>query len=514
MVCAYLALYVFGYLSKPIYGAAAIWPSHAVSFALLSLLPLRRWPQATLLLLCCHLVANPLLHRLGDLSFGDPIGLFGFAFANVLTALGAAGLARGFRLFHTEDRHQLVVSPLWIIALVAGVAPGSLVGAATRAYVMGAPITASEFGVWVLAAVLAIVTIGPAVFGMALGFSAQAKVSAAKPWEGWVLSLGMGALFLWFVLAPWPAVDVLVEPMLFTIPLAWLALRFSQRTTRLAVAAVAAGISVVAAHRTGGDLSPASSPAWSDVVISIDVFLLIGCGGALLVNYMTFKQRALLEQLAHEHAHLRQYAQALDSAEEAARRATAADLHDGIGQVLAGQSMTLAAMRAHAQQPKLAALLEEAVDASREAQEGLRLMIQDLSPPEFEHASLEDMLKWLAGLFKTRFGFAVSYRVSADRGLWRDDLELVYRCVREMLMNACKHSGRQAASVEVKATSGWVNVTVSDDGVGFDPQGTVTVSRGRFGLTQLRERARAAGGTLNIASAVGRGCRVTVWLPM
>jgi signal transduction histidine kinase len=513
MVGAYLALYAFGYFSKPVYGTAAIWPAHAVSFALFSLLPLRRWPWAALVLVCCDLIVSPLLNRLGGPGYGTPISVFGYAFANMLTALGPAALARGFGLLHAENRYQLVVSPLWIVALLAGVAPGSLLGTATWAGGEGVPIAPYDFGLWVLAAVLAIVTIAPAIFEVTSGQSAQAK-AAAKSWEVWMIAAAVAALFLWFVLAPWPAVDMLIEPMLLTIPLAWLALRSSPRTTKIAVAVVAAGISVVAGHHVGGDLPTANSPGWPDLVISIDVFLLIGCGGALLINYMTFKQRALLEELAREHAQLRQYAQALDSAEEAARRATAADLHDGIGQVLAGQSMTLAAMRAHANQPKLAALIEEAVEASREAQEGLRLMIQDLSPPELEHASLEEMLKWLAELFRTRFGFAVSYQVSGSRALERDILELVYRSVRELAMNACKHSGRRGAAVGVKVTSRWVNVTVVDEGIGFDTRSILTVSKGRFGLTQLRERVRAAGGTLNIDTAADRGCRVTMWVPM
>lgn len=321
-------------------------------------------------------------------------------------------------------------------------------------------------------------------------------------------------LFLLFIFAPWPAKHVLVEPMLFTIPLAWLALRFSQRTTRIVVGVVAAAISVLAGYTLGGDVSPADGSAFPDIVISIDVFLLIGCGGALLVNFMTFRQRALLEELAHDHAQLRQYALALDSAEEAARRATAADLHDGIGQVLAGQTMTLSAMRAHATQPKLAALIEEAVEASREAQEGLRLMIQDLSPPELEHASLEEMLKWLAELFKTRFGFTIGYQVSGGERLNRENLQLVYRCVRELAMNACKHSGRHAASVQVEVQAEWVHVTVIDDGVGFDAEREPSAAKGRFGLAQLRERVRAGGGSVRLTSSVGGGCRAVVRLPL
>ena len=305
---------------------------------------------------------NPLLNHISGLPYHDLLKLSGYAFANVLTAIGAAALARGFRLLQSGDRYQLVISPLWIVALLAGVAPGALLGIITRAFDAGVPISASDFGLWVLSAVLAIVTMGPAIFGSLLGFSAHTK-AAAKPWEAWVICALVLALFLWFALASWRAAEELVEPMLFTMPLAWLALRFSQRTTSIAVATVAAGISVVAAYRTGGDLSPADVPAWSDIVISIDIFLLIGCGGALLINLMTVKQRALLEELEREHAQLRQYAHALDSAEESARRATAADLHDGIGQVLAGHSMTLAAMRAHAGPAQTRRrLIEEAIE--------------------------------------------------------------------------------------------------------------------------------------------------------
>jgi signal transduction histidine kinase len=513
LVCAYLALYAFGFLSKPLHGAAPIWPAHALSFAAFMLLSIRRWPALMLVMVCCDLLANPLLNGLSGLPPGDMHSWLGFALANVLTTAGPAALARTFRLIRRDPRYQPVVSPLWIVALLVGVAPGALLGSATQSYVARLPVAAADVGLWGLAAVLAIVTIGPAMFGALLGFPAPAK-EAAKRWEGWVISAAVVGLFFLFIFAPWPAKDVLVEPMLFTIPLAWLALRFSQRTTRIAVGVVAAAISVLAEYTTGGGPSSANSAAFPDIVISIDLFLLIGCGGALLVNFMMFKQRALLEELAREHAQLRQYALALDSAEEAARRTTAADLHDGIGQVLAGQSMTLSAMRAHAEQPKLAALIEEAMEASREAQEGLRLMIQDLSPPELEHASLEEMLKWLAELFKTRFGFTIEYQVSGDERLNRENLQLVYRCVRELAMNACKHSGRHAASVGVKVAGDWVHVTVIDEGVGFDAERERTAARGRFGLAQLRERVRAGGGTVSLTSAAGGGCRAVVRLPI
>jgi signal transduction histidine kinase len=257
----------------------------------------------------------------------------------------------------------------------------------------------------------------------------------------------------------------------------------------------------------------ANIDGWRDVVISIDVFLVIGCGGALLVNLMTLKQRALLDELALEHLALRDYARALAIAEETARRKTAADLHDGIGQVLAGQSMTLAAMRAHASHSPLSVLLDEASEASREAQAGLRVMIQDLSPPGLDQASLEETLRWLADFFKTRFGFRVTWRVTGGADLSRDRLRLIYRCIRELLMNARKHSQRQSAEVEVDLSPTSVEIAVVDEGIGFDARLGEPLSGTQFGLAQLRERVRAAGGSLDVDAVIGEGCRVTVRLP-
>jgi signal transduction histidine kinase len=512
LMSGYVVLYAFGWLAKPDFGVAPIWPAHAVSFAVYMLFPLRQWPSIALGICASELALVPLLHWATHVAQAPTSVTLGFALANMLTTAVPAVLARFFGLFRREDRLQLVVSPLWIFVLFVGVGPGAFVGAATNAYLRGTAVLPADIGLWVFASVLTLVTFGPTVFCIIRGVAGEAR-APARAWEGWAVSALVSVLFIWFFLVPWPAADELVEPMLFTVPLIWLALRFSHRTTSIAVAIVASGVAILAAHGMGIPFAAANAAGWRDIVIAIDMFLLIGCGGALLINVMTLKQRALLEELEREHKQLRQYAQALDFAEEAARRATAADLHDGIGQVLAGQSMTLAAMRAHANQPRLAALVEEAIEASREAQEGLRLMIQDLSPPELEQASLDQTLKWLVDLFKTRFGFTVTYRVAGGMDLRRDQLHLVYRCIRELLMNACKHSRRQSAEVEVEVTAKSVDIAVIDEGVGFDIHTDEPTSGRRFGLAQLRERVRAAGGALNIETVAGEGCRVTVRLP-
>jgi len=506
----YPLLYALGFLSKSAAGSAAIWPAHALTFAACMLLPLRLWPLIALGVLSWEVITRPLLYWVTIQSHPTLADSCGYAFANILTAAGPAGLARIMRLFRTQERFALVVSPLWIVALFAGSLPGALLGAETRAHAAGIAFVPADMGLWVLSSVLTIVTFGPMVFGLLRGFGEPVR-TPARAWEGWAVGAIVLGLFICFVTVPWAAVDPLVAPMLLGAPLAWLALRFSRRATNVGVVVVATGVLLFAGHAVGIYRGPASIDAWQHIVISIDVFLVIGCGGALLVNLMTLKQRALLDELAHEHLALRDYARALGAAEDTARRKTAADLHDGIGQVLAGQSMTLAAMRAHASGTPLRALLDEASEASREAQEGLRAMIQDLTPPGLDHASLEETLRWLAGFFETRFGFRVAWCVTGTAELPRERLRLIYRCVRELLMNARKHSRRQCAEVEVDLSSGAAEILVVDEGIGFDAQRAGP--RPGFGLAQLRERVRAAGGTLDIDTVIGEGCRVTVQLP-
>jgi signal transduction histidine kinase len=506
----YPLLYVLGFLSKSVAGAAAIWPAHALTFAACLLLRVRLWPLIALGVLAFEVLALTLLYWAmihSPLSLADSCG---YGCADILTAAGPAALARTMRLFRSQDRFALVISPLWIVALFAGSLPGALLGALTRASAANMPIAPADIGLWVLAAVLSIITFGPMVFGLILGF-ADPVPTPARAWERRLISFIILALFICFALLPRATLDPLLEPMLFVVPLAWLALRCSRRATNVGVVLVATGVVLFAGHGVGIYRGLTSVDTWQHIVISLDVFLVIGCGGALLVNLLTLKQRALLDELAHEHLALRDYARALSVAEETARRRTAADLHDGVGQILAGQGMTLAAMRPHAIGTALHELLDEASEASREAQEGLRAMIQDLTPPGLDHASLDETLRWLADFFESRFGFRVAWHVTGTADLPRERVRLIYRCIRELLMNARKHSQRHTAEVEVDLSPAAVEIMVVDEGIGFDVRRVESSSA--FGLAQLRERVRAAGGTLDLDAVVGEGCRVTVRLP-
>jgi signal transduction histidine kinase len=270
----------------------------------------------------------------------------------------------------------------------------------------------------------------------------------------------------------------------------------------------------MAAHGFGRFPSLVLEGSWQNGVLSTQIFLLIACGEALLINRMVLEQHTLLADAARKQAMLIAYAQALDTAEESVRKATAVDLHDGVAQIIAGQGLILSAMRQRVKRESpITALLDQAVAAGREAQNAVRATIQDLSPPEIERASLEQILSLVTQYFAVRHQFRVIAELEGDMRRTSGQLRLIYRVVRELVYNACKHSQSDAAHIRVKIDGDEIDITVSDQGVGYEAPAAIADGGTHFGLTNLAERIAVAGGRMIVDSKPGCGCRVTVQLP-
>jgi signal transduction histidine kinase len=223
----------------------------------------------------------------------------------------------------------------------------------------------------------------------------------------------------------------------------------------------------------------------------------------------------LNERLRKKQERLKLYARELVGAEERARRATAVDLHDGIGQQLVGLSMTLDALAARAP-PEIRLLLSEATNTVREVQAIAQRVIADLSPPGLYELGLEPALKWLSVYMRTRDNLQVELHVAVDEsGIDIDLRVLVFKVIRELLRNVVKHSGVQSATVTVTRSPSELRVVVEDGGVGFEWQLSLFEPRAHgFGLWSVSDRVREAAGEMTVDTGPGRGCRVTVLFPL
>jgi signal transduction histidine kinase len=86
----------------------------------------------------------------------------------------------------------------------------------------------------------------------------------------------------------------------------------------------------------------------------------------------------------------------------------------------------------------------------------------------------------------------------------------LFRVAQECLSNVDKHSGATHARISVRSARGYVTMSISDDGRGFDPG---NASKGRLGLAGIVERVRLLGGDVVIDSRAGEGVQVQVTLP-
>lgn len=215
-------------------------------------------------------------------------------------------------------------------------------------------------------------------------------------------------------------------------------------------------------------------------------------------------------RLLRERERLKAYAHQVVTAEERARRATAVDLHDGIGQSLTGMAMSLEVARSQA--PQIGGLLDDLRAALRRVQEHTRTMIADLSPPGLYELGLEPALQWLTVHFRSK----EKLRVQLDCGIHEDSIHmelrvLVFKLVRELLRNVVKHAGVDTARVSVRGDRQVLTVEVEDAGRGFEWQIDMFGARpDGFGLWSIADRVNEAGGTFSVDSQPGKGSRFSM----
>jgi signal transduction histidine kinase len=223
----------------------------------------------------------------------------------------------------------------------------------------------------------------------------------------------------------------------------------------------------------------------------------------------------LNRRLKAKQERVQMYARQLTNAEERARRATAVDLHDGIGQQLVGIALSLEAALSRST-PEARLLLGEAIHSLREVHGITQRVIADLSPPGLYELGLEPALQWLSVYMRQHDDLHVQLNVNADDRVFGLDLRiLVFKLIRELLRNVIKHSGVKTATVNVTTTPQQLRLEVIDNGVGFEWQLSLFEIRAEgFGLWSVAERIREAAGELTVDTSPGRGCRVSIAFPL
>jgi PAS domain S-box-containing protein len=214
---------------------------------------------------------------------------------------------------------------------------------------------------------------------------------------------------------------------------------------------------------------------------------------------------------------LRDLAGRLIAAQEMERTRIARDLHDDISQQLAALSIALSGVRRHAAALSGGANVEAEIvvlqQRTTRLAESVRNLSHELHPDVIRHSGLTASLAaYCEGISQPP---AFSVTCLAEGNVDAIDQAVVtslYRIAQEALHNVVKHANARHATVRLVRVGDSAELTVSDDGCGFDVH--IRKTGTGLGLVSITERVRMIGGTLSIVTAANKGTQLRVHVPM
>ncbi len=202
------------------------------------------------------------------------------------------------------------------------------------------------------------------------------------------------------------------------------------------------------------------------------------------------------------------------SAQEEERRRIARELHDEAGQLLTSLLVGLRTLEGSrkltdvkAQGQRLREITAQAIDEVGRLARGLHPTVLD------DHGLGVALSRYVAEYMKTH-KIAVGLKLNElDSSNLASAIQIgLYRILQEALTNVARHSGAKAVSIEFERLATALEVTVVDDGCGFDAR-AVAVSSHRLGIQSMRERAAILGGTVSFPTQ-RRGTKIVVRVPL
>ncbi len=236
--------------------------------------------------------------------------------------------------------------------------------------------------------------------------------------------------------------------------------------------------------------------------------LAVGAGILLLIN------SELTERLRTRSEELEFLSRRMVRQHEEERRRLSLALHDETAQVLAAVKLQLGTV-AERVEPVLRQRVERSMALVDTSLTGIRNLTQALRPSLLDDLGLAPALRSLVAEFAAQHGGRVTIDVPEGLPIVSEESEVVlYRALQEGLANVGRHAKATLVEVSIRATANALQLEVRDDGRGFEPGDLPRLeSDGHLGLTGMRERAMAAGGSLVVNATPGAGVTLCVSVP-
>lgn len=229
----------------------------------------------------------------------------------------------------------------------------------------------------------------------------------------------------------------------------------------------------------------------------------------LIIRDLTEPERTR-EALQTSNRELQAMAARLFSLQEDERRAISRDLHDDVGQAITAMKLSAYAAIEETDPERRQDDLRQITAMADTTIAKLRNLSMLLRPPQLDALGLEAALRWQAAMLFRSSSVALIAEIEALPKRPSNMIEQAcFRIAQESLTNALRHAHASQVELLLDDEQGQqLRLQIIDDGEGFEP----SAPRG-LGLIVMRERAQAAGGTLQIRSSPGSGTHIDLQLP-
>ncbi|MDT8301350.1 MAG: PAS domain S-box protein [Sedimentisphaerales bacterium] len=241
-------------------------------------------------------------------------------------------------------------------------------------------------------------------------------------------------------------------------------------------------------------------------------------GGIIVYTEIINDRKHAEQKILENQAQLKSLASQLSITEERERRRIATELHDQIGQSLVFSKIKLDELHQSAPSGELTKTLDEICNNIGQIIQDTRSLTFDLSSPILNQFGLEAAVAdWLEVQIGAKHGIETEFEDDGRQKPLDDDIRaLLFRNVRELLVNVIKHADANKVKVSIQRVNEHIHIDVEDDGKGFN---TVKVtSRAakdtKFGLFSIKERLEQLGGHFQIDSEPGRGSKFSMTTPL
>jgi PAS domain S-box-containing protein len=223
------------------------------------------------------------------------------------------------------------------------------------------------------------------------------------------------------------------------------------------------------------------------------------------------KRKRAEQRLRESEERLRILSSRLLEVQEQERKSIASELHDSVASSLTAVILGLSRAKPaiDACEPKYRDILTGSISLLQNAIDETRQLMNALRPPMLDDFGLISTIRW----FKEQYGalnpqLATETEISIEESSIPEHLKIIlFRIIQEALANIAKHSMAQTASIFLGQKENTIDLVISDDGAGFNPEALrsqIAPNKG-LGIMSMKERAELSGGKLIIESADGKG---------